>query len=134
MNGHQKTAVSAPKSSGAPLKKHSGRCYESQTGSTSAVRGVAEQDAPKNLITSGSVFRCHVPSVEKARTKDPAFFGAGVKKENGNDRRQPCPTRGRLKNVIPPRGRSLLLGARKGTGTTHGKNEQRPELGIQANK
>ncbi|TVU04750.1 hypothetical protein EJB05_47883, partial [Eragrostis curvula] len=120
VNGQQKAtaaAVSAPRSSGA-TKKHSDRCYASQIGSTTAVKGVTEQDflfkTPKNLITTGSIFRRHIPSAEKARTKDPGL-GAGVKKENGKARRQSCPpaaTRGTQEqpfegrqNVLPPTGR-----------------------------
>ncbi|GJN04160.1 hypothetical protein PR202_ga21683 [Eleusine coracana subsp. coracana] len=64
MNGQQKAVAAAPRSSGT-TKKHSERCYASQTCSTSAVKGVTEQDflfkAPKNLITSGPMFRRHVP-------------------------------------------------------------------------
>ncbi|TVU04766.1 hypothetical protein EJB05_47900, partial [Eragrostis curvula] len=58
--------------------------------------------------------RRHIPSAEKARTKDPGL-GAGVKKENGKARRQSCPpaaTRGTQEqpfegrqNVLPPTGR-----------------------------
>jgi hypothetical protein len=116
MNGQQKTAVPAPKSSGAPPE----RCYASQTDSTSVIKGVTEQDflfkAPKNLIASGSMFRRHVPSEEKARTKDPVF-GAGVKKENGNARRQPCPTRGmkeqQLEGRMPREGGASLVPERE---------------------
>ncbi|KAK3122318.1 hypothetical protein QOZ80_8BG0667990 [Eleusine coracana subsp. coracana] len=148
MNGQQKAVAAAPRSSGT-TKKHSERCYASQTCSTSAVKGVTEQDflfkAPKNLITSGSMFRRHVPLADRARTKDPGF-GTDVKKENCNARRQSCPpsaTRGmkeqQLKgrqeqNVLTPRGRESDWS--KGTRTTHGKKEQRlePRTGIQTKK
>ncbi|KAK3124018.1 hypothetical protein QOZ80_8AG0639360 [Eleusine coracana subsp. coracana] len=149
MNGQQKAVAAAPRSSGT-TKKHSERCYASQTCSTSAVKGVTEQDflfkAPKNLITSGPMFRRHVPSADRARTKIPGF-GADVKKENCNARRQSCPPaarrgikeqqlEGRQKqNVLTPRGREESAWS-KGTRITHGKKEQRPEpgTGIQAKK
>lgn len=145
MNGPQKAAFSVPRSSGVP-KKHSERCYASQTGSTSSVNRVTEQDflfkAPKNLITTGSMFRRHIPSSEKTRTKD-SGFGTVVRKENGNERRQSCPPaairstkeqqlEGR-QNVLPPRGRNLL-GTTNGTRKTYGKKDLRPELGILAKK
>lgn len=97
MNGHQKAAPAAipgTRTVGAP-KKHSERCYATQTGSTSTVKGVTEQEilfkAPKNLITTTrSLFRRRTPSAENAATKDPRS-GADVKKENDKARRQSCP-------------------------------------------
>ncbi|XP_062191973.1 uncharacterized protein LOC133895570 [Phragmites australis] len=163
MNGLQKAAVSATRSSGA-TKKHSERCHASQASNTSAAKGVTNQEflykAPKNLITTGSMFRRHAPSAEKARAKDPGS-GLDAKKENGKARRQSCPpaaTRGvkelRLEgrqNVLPPRGKTVtgsgsgcvsasnISGcagkaiSTKGT-RTDGKRVQRSELGSQASK
>ncbi|OEL37488.1 hypothetical protein BAE44_0001497 [Dichanthelium oligosanthes] len=122
VNGHQKAttaAIPGTRTGGAP-KKHSERCYASQTGGTSATKGVTDQEipfkAPKNLITTTrSIFRRHTPSPENARgSKDPVS-GVDVKKENGKARRQSCPpaairgmTELRLqdrRDALPPRGK-----------------------------
>ncbi|CAO2165005.1 unnamed protein product [Urochloa humidicola] len=122
VDGHKKaTAAAIPGSriSGAP-KKHSERCYATQTGGTSAIKEVTDQEipfkAPKNLITTTrSLIRRRTPSSENARSKDPGS-GVDVKKENGKARRPPCPpavTRGMTelqlqdrRDGLPPRGKS----------------------------
>ncbi|CAO2170137.1 unnamed protein product [Urochloa humidicola] len=122
VDGHQKAAAAAipgSRISGA-LKKHSERCYATQTGGASAIKEVTDQEipfkAPKNLITTTrSLFRRRTPSSENARSKDPGS-GVDVKKENGKARRPPCPpavTRGMTelqlqdrRDVLPPRGKS----------------------------
>ncbi|TKW11549.1 hypothetical protein SEVIR_6G239100v4 [Setaria viridis] len=124
VNGHQKAAAAVvpagTRTSGAP-KKHSERCYATQTGGTSATKGVTDQEtpfkAPKNLITTTrSIFRRRTPSAENARSKDPGS-GADVKKENGKARRQSYPPpaiRGMTelqlqdrRDALPPRGKSV---------------------------
>ncbi|CAO2183910.1 unnamed protein product [Urochloa humidicola] len=125
VDGHQKAAAAAipgTRIGGAP-KKHSERCYATQTGGTrqSAIKEVTDQEipfkTPKNLITTTrSIFRRRTPSSENARSKDPGS-GVDVKKENSKARRPPCPpaaTRGMTelqlqdrRDGLPPRGKSV---------------------------
>ncbi|CAL5013910.1 unnamed protein product [Urochloa decumbens] len=121
VNGHQKAAAAAIPGSrfgGAP-KKHSERCYASQTSGTSETKGVTDQEfkAPKNPITTTrSIFRRRTPSAENARSKDTGS-GVDVKKEKGKAKKPPCPpaaTRGMTelqlqdrRDALPPRGKSV---------------------------
>ncbi|CAL5013908.1 unnamed protein product [Urochloa decumbens] len=121
VNGHQKAAAAAipgSRFSGAP-KKHSERCYASETSGTSETKGVTDQEfkAPKNLITTTrSIFRRRTPSAENARSKDTGS-GVDVKKEKGKAKKPPCPpaaTRGMTelqlqdrRDALPPRGKSV---------------------------
>uniref|UniRef100_A0A0A9UAZ1 Uncharacterized protein n=1 Tax=Arundo donax TaxID=35708 RepID=A0A0A9UAZ1_ARUDO len=159
MNRQQKAAAAAIPATGTSVatKKHSERCHASRTSSTSAVKGVTDQEfkAPKNLITTGSLFRRHGPSAEKVRTEDPGS-GVDVEKDYGKARRQSCPPAATWgvkelqiegkQNVLPPRwkcvsssgsesasnsGRAGKATSMKGK-TADGKREQRPELRSQA--
>ncbi|CAO2211703.1 unnamed protein product [Urochloa humidicola] len=137
VNGHQKvaaTAVPGTRTGGAP-KKHSERCYATQTGGTSAVKGVTDQEtpfkAPKNLITTTrSIFRRRTPPSEIARSKDPGS-SVDVKKENCKARRPSCPpapirgiTELQLqdrRDALPPRGKTVTGSGGEPTAGTGGR-------------
>lgn len=137
---HQKAAAAAITGTrvGGPPKKHSERCYATQTTGTSAINGVTDQEtpfkAPKNLITTTarSIFRRNItPPAENARSKDAGSL-VSVEKGNGKARNQwrpPVPVRGMTelqlqdrREALPPRGKSVTgSGGDGGASSTSGR-------------
>lgn len=118
------------------------------TTSTLETPGEAPYTAPKNLLTTGSVFARRGVSTARARSRGPPL-GADAKVESGKARRPPFPPAAAAKelqvdgrkNALPAKGKAVAgtgsePGGRAGTPAkgmrkTDGKNERRPRFADQ---
>lgn len=153
------TTAKATTAGSNTTKKHSDRCHGSQGSSAGAAKTItmipAEEPykAPKNLLTTGSIFSRRAPSMTttaKTRPGGPAL-GVDAKGESGRARRLPLATTigfkelhvDGKKNALPGKGKAVAAttiepdvynggagepASVKGVRRTDGKNERRPRF------